>query len=884
MSLWSRLANAMRGDELNRELDEELQSHVEEAIEQGRHPDEARRALGSPLQHREASRDIRMMVWLDSLRADTVFGWRQLKKRKATSAAAILSLAVAIGACTAAFRLIDTMLLRPLPVDGADRLYVAGLEGIGPSGDYRVSDGCQYPLFRRMRVAVKDQAEMIAISGADRADLTFGSDDEMEKVNRQFVSGWMFGSFGVLPAAGRLLTEDDDRTPGAHPYAVLSYDYWTRRFGRDTNVVGRSLRIGNDVYQVVGVAANGFTGTEPGRYIDVFVPTMMHGSVGSSNANWFRAFAVVKPGVAVESVRSRLHGVSHAFQEERAKDWSAMPKQTINRFLNQRLVLLPAGSGISGTQKDYRQPLIVLGVLVTLVLLIACANVANLMTAQAATRAREMALRVSIGAGRSRLIQMVLVESAWLGFLSAAGGGAFAAWAAPFLVGRINAPDNPARLSLPLDWRVAVFGLALALAVTCLFGVVTALRASSVKPASALKGGEQPHAPRRLMHALLAIQVAFCFIVYLTAGLFVGTLDRMANQDTGFSAERLLVLETTSSLPQAPQVWDQTAEQLRGLPGVESVALAGWPLLSGNGWNGFVWVNGVSTDVLAYYLGVSPGWAAAMNIKLIDGRDLRPGETYPGAALVNEAFARKCLGGGNPVGRWFEKKSGNGSATERFQVVGLVRDARYRNMREPITPTAYVPFHSVDAKGESRPTSSGTFIVRTSGKDSLSLANVLRRDVSQARPELRVSNLRTQEELVQQHTVRERLLAMLGLFFALVALLLSGTGLYGVLAYSVVQRRRELGIRIAIGAPAGDITRRVTVDVFAMVLAGTLAGIVMGMASVRYVDTLLYQVKPTDWGVVSAPLITILLATLVASLPAVLQALRIDPATMLRAE
>jgi len=884
MSLWSRLSNVFRGGDLNRDIDEELELHIAEAVAQGRDPGEARRALGSPLRHREASRDIRMMAWLDSLRADAIFGWRQLKKRKATSAAAIISLAVAIGACTSAFRLIDAMLLRPLPVAGAERMYVAAREGFGPSGNLRVSESWEYPLFRRMRAAVKDSAEMIAISYADRTDLTFGSDEEMEKANRQFVSGWMFRAFGLRPAAGRLLTEDDDRTPGAHPYAVISHDYWTRRFGRASNVVGRSFRMGNDVYEVVGVVAEGFTGTEPGTFIDVFVPTMMNAYVGRSDASWFRALAILKPGVTAEPLRAKLHGISRAFQEEQARGWTGISKQFRERILNQKLVLAPAESGVSGTQTAYRRPLIVLGVLVTLVLLIACANVANLMTAQATARSREMALRVSIGAGRQRLIQMVLVESAWLGLLGAAGGYIFAAWAAPFLVGRINGPDNPARVTLPLDWRVAAFSLALALGVTCLFGLATAFRVSSVRPASAIKGGDQPHAPRRLMHALIAIQVAFCFIVYFTAGLFVATLDRIANQSTGFSSERLLVLETTARTGQPPQVWDQVLDHLRNVPGVESVALAGWPLLSGNGWNGFVWINGVPTEVLAYYLGVSPGWTETMGIRLLDGRDLRQGEVYPNAAIVNEAFARQCLGGGNPIGRWFAKKAGDGATEDRFQVVGLVGNARYRNMREPITPTAYVPFHSLDAKGEWRPKTSGTFIVRTANMNPAALATLLRGEVSRARPELRVSNLRTQEEVNQQHTVRERLLAMLGLFFAMAALLLSGTGLYGVLAYSVVQRRRELGIRIAIGASAGDIAHRVTAGVLAMVAVGTVAGVAMGMASAQYIDALLYQVKPTGLGAIALPAATVLLATFAAALPAVYQAIRIDPATMLRTE
>ena len=878
MSLWSRITNVFRGDRLSYEIDEELQSHIDEAIEQGRDPAEARRSFGFALQRREEIRDIRLIVWLDSLRADVVFGWRQLKKKKVSSAAAILSLALAIGACTSAFRLIDALLLRPLPVATPERLYVVARQGMGPSGDFRISESCEYPLFRQLRAAVKDQAELIAVSYAERVDLTYGSDNAMEKAYRQYVSGWMFGSFGLRPALGRLLTEQDDRTPGAHPYAVLSHDYWKSRFGQDPHVIGRSVRIGTELYQIVGVAEAPFTGTEPGTVIDIFVPTMMHPGVNRSDMSWFRPLAMLKPGVDAEPVRARLHAITNASNRERAKTWTSQTKLFLKRFVDQTVLLEPAAAGVSGMQKDYRRSLIVLGVLVALVLLIACANVANLMTAQAAARAREMALRVSIGAGRWRLIQMVLVESAWVGFLAAALGGAFAWWAAPFVVGRINPPDNPAHLSLPTDWRVLGFGLALALGVTLVFGLASALRASSVKPASALKGGDDPHSHRRLMHALVAIQVAFCFIVHFAAGLFVTTFERLANQSTGFSSERLLVLETATKTPQPPAVWDQVGEHLREIPGVETVALAGWPLLGGNGWNGFIWVNGAPTEVLAYFLGVSSDWTQAMGIPLMDGRGFRASETYPGVALVNETFVKQCFGGRSPIGRWFEKETGDGVTRLRFQVIGVVRDARYRNMREPITPTAYVPFHSGDAK------SSGTFIVRTSNPNPLALASVLRQAVPKARSEFRVRNLRTQIEVNQQHTVRERLLATLATFFAVVALLLAAVGLYGVLDYSVLQRRREIGIRMAIGAQAVDIARRVTVDIFAMVLIGAVGGLGLGMISARYIQTLLYGVKGNEVNMLALPALTILAAALLAAVPGVIRAIKIDPVAMLRSE
>jgi predicted permease len=821
-----------------------------------------------------------MWSWLDSLRADAVFGWRQLVKRKVTSAAAILSLALAIGACTSAFRLIDALLLRPLPVKNPERLYAVARHGIDPSGRYRVSESSAYPLFRMMRTAAKGKAELIAVSYYERSDLTYGTDEEMEKVYRQYVSGWMFGSFGLRPAAGRLFTEHDDTKPGGHHLAVLSYDYWKRRFALGPKVVGRTFRMGNDLYEIVGVVADGFTGTETGTVIDVFLPTMMHAGVPHSDWNWFRPLAHLDAGVDAAVVQDILRVPYKAFQEERARGFTHMPQSEIKHFLADKMMLDPAASGVSELQKDYRTGLAALGVLVALVLLIACANVANLMTAQAAARAREMALRVSIGAGRWRLVQLVLLESAWIACLAASIGALIAWRSAPFVVSMINPANNPARLALPADWRVFGFGLALAFGVTLLFGLAPALRASSVKPVSALKGGEDPHSRRRLMHGLIAVQVAVCFLVHFVAGLFIATFDRLSTQPTGFSAERTLTLDTVAKRGQPPAFWVQVGDRIRSVPGVEKVGLSGWPLLSGNGWNGFIAINGFQpTSMLSYFLGVSPDWRDTMKIPLLEGRDFRPDDRHPSVAIVNDAFAKHYFPGESPLGKSFDKP--DGEMTTHYQIVGVVGDARYRNMREPITPTVFVPFFHKDAK-YSR--GSGTFIVRTSAADPMVLAQMLRRAVPEARPEFRVSNVRAYEDLVSQHTVRERLLAMLAMFFAAVALALAAIGLYGVLDYSVLQRRREIGIRMAVGAQAGDIAKRVTADVFAMVIAGGLAGFGLGMASVRYIETLLYEVKATDLTMLALPSVTIFAAALLASLPAVIRAVRIDPARMLRSE
>ena len=884
MSLSSRIANLFRGRDLSREIDEELQSHIDEAIAEGRDPREARGAFGSMPWLREESRAIKLLPWIDSLRADAVFGWRQLMKTKVTTAAAALSLALATGACTTAFRLIDALLLRPLPVANPSELRTLSRQGIGPDGKPASFDGWAYPAFQRMRAAVRGQAELVAVSYAERLDLTYRSDQELEKAWVQYVSGWMFGTFGLQPSLGRLLSESDDLKPRAHPYAVISYDYWTRRLSRDPKAIGRTFRLGDDLYEIVGVGPETFTGTEPGTVTDVFVPTMMHPAVLHDDWIWHRTLARLKPGADAEQVRTRLNAISQAFERERLAGLTGLSKQEIAAILAITLVLEPAAAGASGLQSDYRVSLIALGVLVALVLLIACANVANLMTAQAAARAREMALRVSIGAGRWRLVQLALVESAILTLLAAATGTLFAWWSAPFVIGMINPPDNPARLTLPVDWRLLGFALALTFLVMLMLGLLPAWRASTVKPVTAIKGGDDPHARRRLTHGLIAVQVALCFVILFVAGLFVATFERLSSRPTGFVADRLITLDTVAKPPQTAAVWEQVAEHLGAMPGVERVAIASSPLLAGASWNNSISVRGAPPNgVLTYLLKASPGWIGTLKIPLIAGRDFRPSDAYPGAAIVNETFVKTYFNGENPVGMPFEVVFSGGHRI-RCETVGVVGDVTYRNVREPILPQAYFPFSSVDAKGAPEASREGTIDVRTSIANPLALATMLRQAVSRAQPQFRVINVRMQADLVRAQMLRERLLALLAVFFGVVALLLAAVGLYGVLEYSVLQRKHEIGIRIALGAQSAEVARRVTVGVFSMVAVGAAAGLGLSIASVRFVETLLYQVRGNDLRMLLLPALIVALSALLSAIPAVIRAVRTDPVAMLRAE
>ncbi|BDC52253.1 hypothetical protein F183_A45680 [Bryobacterales bacterium F-183] len=884
MSIWSRITNVFRNREA--ELDAELQAHLEEALENGRSAEDARRAFGSPLRMREEMREAQLAVWLDTLKADCVFGWRQLAKNPVVSAAAVLSLALAIGASTAAFRLFDAILLRPLPVANPERLYVVEREFIR-NGQAGRDDTFEYPMFREVRAAAKDEAELIAISYASYIDITYGSDREVEKARRQHVSGWMFGVFGLKPALGRLLTESDDHKPDAHPYAVLSYDYWIRRFGGDPNVLGKKFRQGGKQFEIVGVCERGFRGTETGADTDFFVPMMMNGrAIENPNWGWFRAWAAVRPGASLTVLRDKIQAAHQAHRAERVKSWQpGQTQEEKDRYIKAPVVLDSASAGVSGLQRDYRQPLIILAVVVLLVLLIACANVANLLTAQASARAREMALRVSIGAGGARLLQLVLVESAIVAVLASAAGTLFAWWAAPFVVSMISDPSNPTTVYMPADWRVFLFAAILALAVTFLFGLLPALRAAGVKPMAVLRGSESPKSRRRVIHVLTAVQMAFCVLVLFIAGLFFATFERISAQPMGFRADHLLLLEGSSKVEQQHQVWQQVLPRLREVAGVEAATLAGWPLMSGNGWTSRVWVGGRvrSEGVEPYFLSVGPRWVETMGMRLIDGREFRMDESTPSVAIVNEEFAKRYFDGQNPVGRTFEQMD-EANKLQPIRIVGYVGDAKYRDMREAVRPTVYLPFRSRNEKQEEGKTDWATYVVRVQPSAPAQITARLRDEVAQARPELRIGDVTTQEALIRSHTVRERLLAALSSFFAVVALVLASVGLFGVLTYSMTQRRKEIGIRLALGAPARSIAIRVTAESFTMLVLGAVGGLLLGTACAAYIESLLFGVKADDLGILLTPALTLAAAALLAAIPPVVRAVRIDPSYLLRTE
>jgi putative ABC transport system permease protein len=873
---WLRLIGTFRAGRSDDDLEEELRLHAALA------EDPSSGALDRAL---EALRDQRGLPGLDALKSDIIFGWRQIRRHAAVSIVSVVSLGLAVGATASAFRIMDAVLLRPLPVTDPDRLSFLQLSYIDSQGEPDTREDFDYPTYRAYQQILKDTADVMVVGMSNPVEATVGSDHDSERVLRQYVSGNMFGTLGLEPALGRLIAPADDNAPGAHPVMVLSFDYWTRRFHQDPRAVGSTIHLGDQLYDVIGVAPASFIGTEPGLVPDVFVPATMNTEALNANGwSWFTIWVRPKAGAEPEHVRQVLQADFDREQQARLKGFSTdTPRATIERFLAQRIFLRPAGHGVSPIQKHLGTPLLILTAIVALVLMMACATVGNLLTSLAIARAKEMALRVSIGAGRGRLVQMMFVESAMLA-LAAFGVGALVAWwAPPAVMAMIEPIEIPIRLVFDLDWRLVALLGSIAILVTGLFGFAPALRASSVAPVTALKGGDVVRS-RRAVKSLLVVQMIFCAFVLFAAGLFRTTFVRLSSQSFGFSYDRVLCLAADSRAEGRILRLTELRNAVARLPGVESAAVAGWPLLSDNGWNVTIHAGGRVADTQpAHALGVLPGFFKTLHIGMIEGRDFRSGDAAPsldaanhpvaGVGIVNQAFARYYFSGRSPVGRRVAMRQGK-DVDAPLDIIGVVADTAYRHVREPMRPIVFVPFTSV---GE------GVLLVRSAG-DPLAMAPTLGRVVRTQWPGARVREIRPAGDFIETQMVVERLLARLTGIFAGLGLLLAAIGLYAVVNDAVIQRRKEIGVRIALGAQSIDVARHVTVGAIVLVGCGLAVGLATGVAFGRMIGALLFQVTPTDPSALVMPLVILASVFGLASLPPVIRAVRTDPVETLRSD
>jgi predicted permease len=901
VSRLSRIANIFRIGRVERELDEELRFHIEERARQlvaeglsdVEAQREARRRLGNASALRERSRDVKLVAGLDALVRDLRFGIRLLRRDWVVSLAAVASLGLAIGACTAAFELVDALILRPLPVRNPASL--VSLAIIEDPAHGRARTSFNYPLFERLSDAVSGRLDLAALSFQMHSRARIDDSTEEEPVYAQFASGNAFSLLGVTPAVGRVIVPSDDRLGRGNLVAVLSHSFWMRRFGGDPHIVGHRVSVERATYQIVGVARAGFTGVEPGIRTDFWVPLTSNTdgpSFTDAGWHWFKVIGRLEPGHSAEQVRDMMQSVLAAFRREQVADrWKpGMPTEGRDRYLAAQVTVRPASNGMSDLRANFERPLWILAVVVGLVLLLACSNLANLMLARGAARAREMALRLSIGAGRGRLIQQLLVEAAAISCAAVVCGAVFAWVAAPTIVSLLAPASAPAYLDLRLDWRVLRFIAALGILATVTFGLVPALRASSASPIDALKTGGRLSTRVMLLRPLVATQMAFSLTVVVVAGVLLISFAKLTSVDIGFEPRGLSLVSIELVDPEQGAQGRSAAlmllDQVRAMPDVTSASISKWPLMSGAGWSGWIRIPGRPPDDReVYFLEVTPGFFETMRTRLLNGRDLSTHD-FDGAAsvVVNETFARQYFGAESPVGRSFVRPdhTPSGPVDVPQQIVGLVGDAKYNDVREVTPPIVYLPIRGPQP-GDHMTMRAGTLEVRSSLSEAR-VGTAIRAAAARVSPRMKVTNVISQRALVTNTMLRERLLAILAGFFALVSLSLAAVGLYGVLSFSVVQQTREIGIRVALGARTRSVVAGVLSGIGVYVALGMVAGLTAGLWLSRFLSAVLFEVLPGDPATIALPLLLLLGVTLLAALLPARQAARVDPIVALRDE
>jgi len=822
---------------------------------------------------------------------------RTLSKSPVFTTVAVLSLALGIGANTAMFGLVDQILLRLLPVQDPQALVQFRAEG-GRVGSQN-GDGVgtfSHPAYLALR------AQNTVLSGLTGQMITGASlttDERSESVGVGLVAGNFFDVFGVRPQLGRLLTAEDDRAKNGSPVAVLQHDFWRNRFGGRPDVVGSSIRLNGSPFTVVGVADARFQGTDSGIPTNVWVPVMMKpvitptwDELENERYSWFYLFGRLKPGVSREQAEASLKVLWRQRQEEELKGemFAKFPDQK-ERFLKQVLSLQPASRGQSNLRQRFEQPLIVLQWLVGLVLLIACANVANLMLARAAARQKEMAIRTALGAGRGQIVKQLLLESL---ILALAGGGIGLLLSVVLSRTLVRfLPFDPANLLLVTtpDPRILSFTLVVTLATAFVFGLVPALQGSRVSPGLTLKdeagslAGSQGHV--RLRKTLVALQVTLSMLLLIGAGLFVRSLQNLRNVDLGFRTENVINFGVRPALVydegRKRQVFRELIERLAAVPGVKAVGGNTNRLLMGGRWDSNLTIPGVAlqgqNQPWSFFNAITPGYFAALQIPIKAGRDITWDDwgSAQEKCLVNESLVREYLKGENPIGRMM----GQGrDVVPNLEIVGVFGDARYEAVRGVIPRQTFV---SMGSGTRIRGFTGMTVYARTD-RDPRQVMAALREEVRRVDANFVVNDMRTLDDQLDMRLSNERMLSFLSTGFALLATLLAVVGLYGVLAFVVARRTREIGIRMALGAEQRGVIRLVLDEMVALYVFGVAAGVGIGIAGSRYVESQLFGINADDPLVFAGSAVALLAAALAAGFVPAWGASKIDPLRALRYE
>ncbi len=829
---------------------------------------------------------------------DLKFAFRQLLKNPGFTAVAVLTLALGIGANTAIFTVINTVLLRSLPVKNPDELVQVLVTGLSGQPNYTFS----YPFYERLRDGGRSLSGLFAAGGVGREDRMIvpnGGNAEVEFVRAQAVSGNFFSVLGVPALLGRTITDTDDRPGNPQAVAVISHSFWQRRFGGDASVVGKTISFDDVPFTIVGVTPLGFFGFQPGDNPDLWWPLQIAPQVGrglNEGSGWLRLMGRLSPGVERKQAEAELAVTYQHYRDEfaasRTAKWSAEQRRG---FFALKFQLWPGHAGWTGLRDQFRQPLLILMAVVAAVLLIACANVASLLLARAAARRREFSIRSALGAGRLRVIRQLLTEN----FLLAAVGGLlgllFAQGGTHVLLAFMRLQDDPVSFNVAPDARVLLFTITASLLTGLLFGLAPAFHSSRLDLAAALKGTAANVAAgierQRSLQSLVVVQVGLSLVLLVGAGLFIRTLRHLKELDAGFNRENVILFNI--DFANRPEVarwatfYKELVARLETLPGVRAASLFNFGFLSGNSWTDNVVAEGYQVEpgenLECAGTAVGLRFFETFGMAVLSGRDfdaqderliVSTNTTVPRTAVINQAMARRYFGDANPLGRRFYFAH---QPAKKFEIVGVVPDAKYRSLREPSRPTFYVPFFQEDRGSWT------TLALRTAADPRATIAS-LAGVVRGVEPTVRVRDLRTMNDVVNGSVHQERLIAQLGGFFSVFALALACLGLFGVLSFAVVQRTREIGVRVALGAQRRDVLSLVIGKGLKLVLVGSLIGLAGALATTRFVSNLLYGVTPTDpvtfAGVMS---LLVAVAALASWLPA-RRATKVDPMEALRYE
>lgn len=848
-----------------------------------------------------------------NLWGDLRYAFRSLRKAPVFTAVAVLSLALGIGANTAIFTLLDQILLRLLPVKDAKDLTLLTMRGRHYGSNWG-GNAISYPMYRDFQDRNQVFSGMFCRFSRS-VSLSF--DGHTELTRAELVSGTYFPVLGVGATLGRTLNENDDVTPSGHPLVVLSYDYWKSRFAGDPQVAGKKIIVNGNNMTIVGVAQEGFDGVELGNAAKIFIPVMMEPDLLPLNkeflkdrrTRWVNAFGRLKPGVTEAQAKAALQPIMHAMLEQEVQEaaFSNASAFTRQEFLKCTIDVLPGSQGRSYFRQTLTTPLWVLMAITGTVLLIACANLANLLLARATGRYKEMAIRLAMGANRSRIISQLLTESLLLSFLGGAAGILFALWADHLLMGAYLPSDSQGlKIATTPDLRILLFTIAVTTFTGLLFGLAPALQATKPDVAPTLKdqaGAVVGGGNSALRKALVAAQVTLSLLLLIGAGLFVKSLSNLRALGPGFPAERLIGFQVdpgmTGYTPERAQAFFKSlTESLRTVPAVQSVGLAAVRILEDNEWDNSATVEGYTPARAGdhpepFMNDISPGYFATMGVPIVEGRDFNDKDTQrvlhspgrpprnqdfyvPATIIVNQTFAKKYFAGRSPIGRHIGMGIDPGTKLD-MEIIGVVKDFKYTNLRDDIPEQAFQPYLAETYL-------SGMTVYLRTTMDPNQLFSAVRAKVRELDSSVPIYAMRTTDEQISNSLSTERLIASLSAVFGFLATLLATIGLYGVMAYTVARRTREIGIRMALGAAQGNVVWMVMKEVLVLVAIGVGVGLPAALALTRLVRSQLFGIAPNDPSTLVLAAVGLAVVACAAGYIPAIRASRVDPILALRYE